>query len=247
MNEKTKLTLYMGMFYLIVILLLGLIIISEKKEEYIKPKVKKKMITYLEEKYNLEDRKNFKYQKITQNNKKYSMRVSHKKNKHLYFTVTYQRKKITDTYKKDYLEGKTLNNYMQKVMNKKLKEKLQNNEKINITYNTKLNNCTEEVKNELLKENKNLPLYTVNITEKIEDLVTIKTILKTIHQKIKKLNLTPKNYNITLTNNTNITQSLKIIIEPNTIENNLDEISTLIESNDLASLKKYHVEYTNLN
>ncbi len=247
MNEKTKLTLSMGIFYLIVILFFGLIIIYEKKAVYITPKIKEKMLTYLEEKCSLEERQFFKYQKIISNKNTYSMKVYHKNNKHLYFTVTYKKKKITDTYKKDYLEGKTLNTYMQKIMNKDLKEKLKNHQKINITYNTKLNHCTEEVKKELLKENKNLPIYTVNIDEEIKDITTIKMTLKTIHQNIEKLNLTPKNYHITLTNKTNITKSLNIIIEPTTIENNLDEVILLIENNDLNSLKKYNVECTNLN
>lgn len=246
MNEKTKLTLYMGMFYLIIILLFGLIIISEKKKEYITPKIKEKIISYLKEKYK-EEQKSFKYNKITFSKNKYSMKIHHKENKHLYFTVTYQKKKITDTYKKDYLEGKTLNNYMQKIMNKEIKEKLKNPKKINITYNTKLNHCTKEVKNELLKENKNLPIYTVNINENIKDLTSLKNTIETIHQSMKKINLSPKNYNITLNNETNITKSLNIIIEPNTIENRLDEIILLINNNDVDTLKKYNVKYTYLN
>ena len=64
MNEKNKLTLAMGLFYLIVILFLGLIIISEKKEKFLLPKVKEKMLNYINKNYQTE-KQNFKYSKIS--------------------------------------------------------------------------------------------------------------------------------------------------------------------------------------
>ena len=36
------------------------------------------------------------------------MKVTNKLNKNHYFYITYSNKKITDTYKEDYLEGRTL-------------------------------------------------------------------------------------------------------------------------------------------
>lgn len=245
MNEKTKLTLYMGMFYLLLILVFGLIIINEKKEAMRLPKVKEKIINYTKEKYSDET---FKYSEITSSNNKYSMKIYNKKNKHLYFTVTYQKKKITDTYKKDYLEGTTLNNYMSKKLNNELKEQLINIDyNFTIIYNTKLNNCTEDIKKELINGNYKIPIYTINVKYTISDISLLKDTLTNINNTAKQMNLIPKNYNITLNNKTNPSKSLNIIIEPSTIENNLLEIITLINNNELTNLKKYNVECTYLN
>ncbi len=241
MNEKNKLTLAMGLFYLIVILFLGLIIISEKKEKFLLPKVKEKMLNYINKNYQTE-KQNFKYSKISTNKDKYFMKIYHKNNKNLYFTVTYQKKKIKDTYKEDYLEGKTLNKYLEQKINKKLSK-----EEFTATYNTKLNDCTTLIKEELIKGNDQLPLYTINIEKNITNLTALKTEIISIKERVQALNLTPKNYNIIFNNLQNISKSIHLIIESETINNNLDEIITLIINHDFDTLKKYHVECTYLN
>lgn len=241
MNEKNKLTLAMGLSYLIVILFLGLIIISEKKEKFLLPKVKEKMLNYINENYQTE-KQNFKYSKISTNKDKYSMKIYHKNNKNLYFIVTYQKKKIKDTYKEDYLEGKTLSKYMEQKINKKLSK-----EEFTVTYNTKLNDCTTLIKEELIKGNDQLPLYTINIEKNILNLTALKTEIISIKEQVQALNLTPKNYNITFNNLQNIAKSIHLTIESETINNNLDEIIPLIINHDFDTLKKYHVECTYLN
>lgn len=241
MNEKTKLTLSMGILYLLIILTFGLIIINEKKETYLKPKITKKITNYIKEKY---PNQKFTYSKIIFLKNKYSMKISHPKNKNLYYTVTYQNKKITDTYKKDYLEGKTLTNYITKKLNKEINL---TNYNINITYNIKLNKCTDNIKNELINNNYYLPLYTINVKKEITNNNQIKNILLDLNNTSKSINITPKNYNITLSNKTTPSKSINLIIEPSIIDNNLDEVITLITNNDKTTLKKYNVTYSYLN
>ena len=47
MDEKNRLTLYMGIFYLLVILCIGLIVIDEKKKDFLIPKIEDKINTYI--------------------------------------------------------------------------------------------------------------------------------------------------------------------------------------------------------
>ena len=82
MNERKKLILEMGIFYLIVLLIFGYIIINDKSKNYLMPKIEKKMIAYIDEKYG---KTNFEIQKITYNKRKniYQIRVNNSKNKNL--------------------------------------------------------------------------------------------------------------------------------------------------------------------
>ena len=51
MDEKNRLTLYMGIFYLLVILCIGLIVIDEKKKDFLIPKIEDKINTYINNNY----------------------------------------------------------------------------------------------------------------------------------------------------------------------------------------------------
>ena len=253
-KKEQGLILQMGMFYLIVILFLGLILISEKKKEVIIPKVEKKLLTHINKEYK-ED--NIKTNKIKFNKKEniYTIKITNKKNSDLYFIVKYiyETKKIESTYKEDYLEGKSLFKNIEKTLNKELKTATKRNpttlKNISITYNTKLTNCTENIKNELLNKNYTLPLYTIkledNISNLTEELLTKK--LTTIKNYFQSIGFTPKDYNITLNNKTTPTKSINIKINQDTLNKNLEEISNLIITNDIETLKLYNIEYKYLN
>lgn len=250
MEKQSKLTLYMGMFYMLVILLLGLIIITEKEKDFLIPKIKKNITSYLEEKYQ-DEIKNFKYNKIIRKNNSYLLKIENTSNKHLYFTVTYKNKKITDTYKKDYLEGNTLNTYITNIMNNKLKE-VTTNKKIpyksyTISYNTKLNNCTSSVREKLLNKIYDLPIYTINIEESYQHINELKVILTNIISYTTSLNLKPKNYNITLNNAQNITKSMNLIIDNDIILTSIDEVVQTITSNNQELLQRYNIKLKYLN
>ena len=128
-----------------------------------------------------------------------------------------------------------------------IKNKKLSKEEFTATYNTKLNDCTTLIKEEFIKGNDQLPLYTINIEKNITNLTALKTEIISIKERVQALNLTPKNYNIIFNNLQNISKSIHLIIESETINNNLDEIITLIINHDFDTLKKYHVECTYLN
>lgn len=253
-KKEQKLILQMGMFYLVVILLFGLIIISEKKKEVIIPKVEKKLLNYINNNYKNID---IKTNKIKFNKEKeiYTIKVIDKRNDDLYFNVTYnyKSKKINSTYKEDYLEGKTLFKNIEKNLNKQINTKIKENpttfKKISITYNTKLNNCTDTIKNQLLNKNYKLPLYTINLEDNIsiltEELLSKKLTL--IKDYFNKINYKPKDYNVTLNNKTTPTKSINIIIPYDTLNKNPEEIANAIILNDTNKLKIYNINYKYLN
>lgn len=253
-KKQQSLVLQMGIFYFIVILLLGLIIISEKKKEIIIPKVEKKLNKYITETYKEEKLKKEKIKYNKQENI-YSIKVLNKQNNDLYFYVNYnyKTKKITTTYKVDYKEGKSLFKEMEKKQNKDLTKKLKENpttlKNISITYNTKLTDCTQNIKDELLNKNYNTPLYTINLEVNISKLTSeiLTKKLTTIKNYFKQLDFIPKDYNIILNNKTTPTKSINIKIEQDTLNKNLEEISNLIITNDKETLKLYNIEYKYLN
>lgn len=253
-KKEQSLILQMGFLYLLVILFFGLIIIEEKKKEVLMPKVDKKLQEYINENYKKE---NIEKGKIKLNKKEslYTVKVYNKQNKDLYFYVNYnyETKKISKTFEKDYKEGKTLKEKIEKYLNKKL-EKLKEKEKapiknIYITENLKLTETTNDIKEELLKKNYDLPLYTINIEDNIssltEEIFTKK--LKKINNYIKKINLNPKDYNITLNNKTSPSKSINLKLEKEVLDQNVDYIYSMIIENNKEILSKYNIEYKYLN
>ena len=111
MNKQKKLTLERGIFVFIVFVLLGVIVVTEKFGDVMTPKITKKINTYIEEKYK---DLNLKTNDVTFKNTTYTMKVESKENKNHYFYIKYFNRKITDTYKKDYVEGKNLLAYIEK-------------------------------------------------------------------------------------------------------------------------------------
>ena len=105
MNEGQKLTLQMSIFFLISFVLLGTLVIKEKQNILFLPKIETSITNYISEKYkNLDINKS----KVTEENNVFTMKVTNKNNKNHYFYISYSKKEISDTYKTDYLEGKTI-------------------------------------------------------------------------------------------------------------------------------------------
>ena len=79
MNQQTKLILGRGIFFLIIFVCLGVIVVTEKANGLLVPKVKDKMIDYLNTNYDF-----LKDQVTTEDpiyeNMKYTMKVTSKEN-----------------------------------------------------------------------------------------------------------------------------------------------------------------------
>lgn len=247
MNEGKKLTLQMAIFFLIIFVTFGTIVIKEKKNTIFLPKIENSITNYISTNYsNLE----LKTGKVTEKENVFSMKVTNPNNKNHYFYITYSNKKITDTYQSDYLEGKTILDYL----SKKLEKEIENttNKKISVTFDNTLNNYSEKVQDQLLSEEINtLKVYTIEqeltiaweentITNKISDTIT------TLEQN----DFTPKNYTIVVTNKDDITQSVKINNLKSSLINN-DNLSTIISdiindrTTDILKTNKITYEYLN--
>lgn len=247
MNEGKKLTIQMALFFLVVFVLLGTIVIKEKQNILFLPKIENSLINYLSENYN---ELNLNKENVIEKNNTFSMKVTNPTNKNHYFYINYSNKKITDTYKTDYLEGKTLLTHLSNKLEKEIQEKTK--KKYKVTFDNTLNNYSDKVKEKILNEDINtLKIYTIEkeiatsweyqtITNNITDIMTT----------LEKEQFTPKNYTITITNIDDITISVKINNLKSTLINN-DTLSIIINdiisNNNTSILKENKITYEYLN
>jgi len=242
MNKQKKLLLERGIFVFIVFVLLGVIVVTEKFGSIMIPKVTKKMDNYIEDKYkNL----NLKTNKVTFKNTTYTMKVESKENSHHYFYIKYYNRKITDTYKKDYIEGKNLLNYIKNKLEKEINTKTNTNCDIEIT--STLDKYTDIVKNKIIKEDNLLELkFYIVKKELIIDKWDDETITNKINSFINKFeNITPKSYTITITNKEDITESIEI--KNITKELSKEIINDIINDKKSDLLEENKITYKYLN
>lgn len=242
MNKQKKLTLERGIFVVIVFVLLGIIVITEKFGNIMIPKATKKINTYIEDKYkNL----NLKTNKVTFKNTTYTMKVESKENKNHYFYINYYNRKITDTYKKDYVEGKNLLTYIKKKLKKEINNKTNANCDIEIT--STLNEYTNIVKERIIKEDNLLELkFFIIKRELIIDNWDEETITNKINNFLEKFeDITPKSYTITITNKEDITESIEIKNITNKVTKEI--ISDIINNKKSDLLKENKITYKQLN
>lgn len=235
----------MAFFFLITFVLLGLIVVEEKKEEIMLPKVENKMKEYLQEKNLTIENTKMEPIKYNEKEKRFERKIINKDNKNLFFYLYYQKKKVTSTYEEDYIFGKSLLSHLEEKIKNEIGQK-----NIKIIISTPLNQFNKEVKKKLLKEEnlKGLKIYTFEkeINTKDFSVFTIINELTSLNKANQELEITPKNYTITLNNSLDITQSIKIenLQLPN---NNIIEIITGILANDKSIEIKYNIKYTYLN
>ena len=249
MNKQRRLLYGQALFTILIMVSLTLIIINEKKNIILIPKIEKKIDSYIEEKYN--DLKNINKSKITIKNNKYIVKISSEKNKNLYFYITYSNNKITDTYKKDYLEGKTLLNKIEKNLEEDIFNKI--NIKSKVIIDNKLNNYTDQIKEKIIKEDiKEIKIYNIETSTNINkwNKNDITNNINTIINKIYSNNYNPKSISITITNNEDITESYKINnLNKDFINNksNTQIINDIINNKETNLLKENNISFDKLN
>ncbi len=251
MKQDKKLTLYMAIFFLIIFVSFGVIITTEKLAPYSIPKIDKKLNNYLKENYpNILEEVNIK--DTIYKNTVYTLKVVSKENKNLYFTINYQNKKITDTYKKDYLEGNTLLTKITKKLEKNINKI--SKEKITIEIPRKLNDFSTQVRKRLIEEKdlSTLKIYNINLDLEVEEFSSekIENCITTNIEKLNSKNITPKSYNITITNKSDITESVKInniteeLVKSSSFKSGINDI---INNKESDILNKYNITYKYLN
>ena len=242
MNKQKKLLLERGIFILIVFVLLGVIVITEKFGSIMIPQATKKIETYIENKYK---ELNLKENKLIFKNTTYTMKVESKENKNHYFYINYYNRKITDTYKKDYLEGKNLLTHIKKKLKKEINNKTNTNCDIEIT--STLDKYTDLVKEKIIKEDNLLELkFFIIKKELIIDKWDEEIIANKINNFLDKFTgITPKSYTITITNQEDITESIEIKNITNKVSKEI--ISDIINNKKSDLLKENKITYKYLN
>lgn len=242
MNKQKKLTLQRGIFVFIVFVALGVIVVTEKFGNIMIPKVTKKLNTYIEENYK---DLNLNTNEVTYKNTTYTMKVESKENKHHYFYINYYNKKITDTYKKDYIEGKNLLNYIKKKLKKDINTKTNINCDVEIT--STLDKYTNIVREKIIKEDNLLELkFYIIKKELIIDKWDEETITNKINNFLSNFtDITPKSYTITVTNKDDITESIEI--KNITKEVSKEIINDIIKDEKSDLLKENKITYKYLN
>lgn len=245
MKQQQKLTISMAIFFLFVFVIFGVIIVTEKISPYMTPKIEKKLTAYLKESYpNITN--DIKISKTTYNSNKYTMKVTSKQNNNLYFNINYSNKKITDTYEKEFIQGKTFLTHISNTIQKNIKEKT--NKTYKITISTTLDNFSSQVKSNLLEEKnlESLRIYTLesNLNIKSWDSNTIAITITKFINDLTKNNVNPKNYTLIITDQSDITKSIKISnITTKIIENN--DLILIIDDilNNKGNTNKTNITY----
>ena len=248
MHNKNSLLLGQGILMIVIIVAFGLIIINEKSIGLLENKAEKAINEYLESNYQ-EQITNLNQEKITHKDNVFTKKITSKENKNLYFYVKYTKKELTDTYTEDFEEGKSLLTYLNKKLEKEIKKKT----KLSCTVKptTKLNDYSETVRERIIKEEDLLELKYFYIEKefKIKDwnASSVTNEIKTFMKEIKDHNITPKYYEITITNQEDITTSIIIsniteeFIESNESEQMIDDIL----NNKELTYSKITVRYQN--
>ena len=201
MDKYKRLNIARGIFTFIIFVIFGIIICTEKGGDFLIPKVNEKLNNYLTTNY-----KNIINDTIqeetTYKDRKFTMKIKNKINENHYFYITYDNGKITDTYKEDYIQGKTLLKEITNDLEKEIYEKTKINANVNIL--SSLDEYTTKVQDIILKEKNllNLKIYSVDInidlnTWNATNATT--TITDTLHKFIEK-KINPKSYPITINN-----------------------------------------------
>jgi uncharacterized protein YpmB len=248
-NKEKRLFTEMIIFLFIIILCFGLIVINYKSGEIKLKKVEEKINDYIKDNYSdIED--DIKKEKIKQDNNSYSIKIYNKNNKNLLFYVKYKDKKITSTYDKDYLEGNSLTTYYNKKINKDLKNKNTNSSFSNLTisYDVKLNDCTDLIYKRLIDNKYNLPIYTINDEDTISfDALSINKRILLTSKYVNSIGFTPKYYSLTYTDSNNLVNTMNIKFKSDILDISTLDIGSAIVNNNKSILEKYSIEVKYLN
>ena len=250
MNSKNSLLIGRGIFTIILIVAFGLVIMNEKKGDLLKTKVSSKLNSYIETNYN--DFNSFVKKEITYQNDIFTQKITSKKNKKLYFLIKYKNKEITDTYKKDYEEGNTLlttlNNELSKEVQKQTKEECQ------VKNITTLDKYSEKIQERIIKEEELLSLKYYYISKELEisnwNAQEITKQIENFMNNIKEKEITPKYYEITITNKEDITTSIVIsnITEEFLTNNNKEQIiKDILDNKNTNLVKESKITFQNNN
>ena len=251
MNKQKLLQLERSIFVSFIVIIFTIIIVSEKAEVIFLPKIQKKFSSYIENNYSAL-KESVTIKKPNYKKEKFQAKIVSKENKNHFFYLYYENHKIKDTYQKDYVQGKQLLQHIKQSLEKEIKEKTNLETKV-IVLST-LDNYTEKVKERIIKEEdlSQLKFYTLETELSIKNwnsqeiTKNIISILETFQNK--KIN--PKYYSIIITNQQEVTESIKIeqltedfITNPQKVQ----IITDIMNDNNSKLIKQNKITYQYLN
>ncbi len=247
MKEQKKLTIGMAIFAFTIFVCFGVIVVTEKTAPYFSSRIDKKLNSYLKENYTSIINE-LKIGNTNYKNTVYQLKITSLENKDLYFYLKYSNKKITDTYKEDYLEGKTLLSKISSDIEKELNTKY--SKEFKVTILTTLDKSSEQIKDKFIKEENisSLPVYSLETTLKTswsQDAIAKEII--SFHSRLLQDNINPKSYNLILVDKKGENKSIKINnLTKKQIENNktlASIINDIINSKNSNILTKNNITY----
>lgn len=248
MKKQKQLTISMTIFALFVFVSFGVIVVTEKSSVLLIPKMEEKLTTYLYEEYpELKDKVTIESTKYK--NTVFTMKINSKENKNLSFTINYSNKKITDTYKEDYLKGKKFLKYINNNISQEINNKITTSAKTSIT--TTLDQFTTSITEKILKEENLTNIRIYNLETKINinnwQPTYIANEIKNHIINNEKNNITPRTYTIILKEQNKILKISNLTYK--TIEkpyyNQL--ISDIINNNNSDLIKQNNIKYNYTN
>lgn len=251
MEKQRRLLFARNVFLFVIFVCFGVIIVTEKASGLLIPKVEKKMEDYIKTNFS-ELQNNINLHDVIYDKTVYRMKITSKDNKNHFFYIYYSEKKLSDTYKEDYVEGKQLFKSITKDLEDEIRNKI--NTGVEVEVIATLDQFTSRVQDRIIKEENLLELRFYTIKKELTiDSWNEKTITKGITNFIKKCqdnNINPKNYKIIITNNKDVTESIEIDnITEDFIQNKSNEriIKDIINDNSSKLLKDNEIKYKYLN
>lgn len=248
--KMRKLKIQYTIFVMLICIAFGSIVLTEKLRPIRNDDIDKKLQVYIEENY--KDLKDITTEDTYYANLKYNKKVMNKNNENYYFMIYYEKRKITDTYKKDYVEGNKFLRHIEKAINTQINEKVKGN--YEITINTKLNKFNDEIKEKIIKEENLKSLKIYNLEIKFKSVIEEQNIINLIIGKVDKLeknNVYPKTYSIVLTDKEDNTKSIKItgltseIIKSESFNSIISDI--INDNKESELLNENNIKYEHLN
>lgn len=250
MVKQKRLLFAHSFFVLTITILFAVIIMNEKKGEIMIPKIEKEFQTYLQNNYK-EITNSVTMNKVIYKNNQFQAKITSEENKNHFFYLYYTNHEIKDTYQKDYIEGNQLLTHIKKDLENEIKEKT--NDSSTITILSPLNQYTDKVKEQIIEENNLLQLKFFSVEKEI---IIQNWNAKEISDKIslfinnyQKNRIHPKYYEITITNQKNIIEAIKISnITEDFINNpNKEQIINAILNDNKELIKDSKITYQYLN
>ncbi len=251
MNKQRRLLFARNVFLFVIFVCFGVIIVTEKSSGLLIPRVKAKMEDYINSNYS-EIKNDLKLGNVTYDKTVYTMKVTNSKNKNHFFYIRYAEKKMTDTYKKDYLEGKQLFKKIEKDLTNQIRKKASSTVKVKII--STLDKYTSLVQDRIIKEDNLLELrFYIISKDLIIDDWTSKSITSEINDNLNKFidnKITPKSYTFIITNKNDIAESIEISNVTEDFINNKDNekiIEDIMNEHNSKLVKRNKIKYKYLN